>query len=87
MQTLPYRWPTIQDTLWFRPQRRLRFTPHHPRFIATRRRAAVFYMKFEMPEPVTRYAAVPVAKRGDGWLACDDVVVERAAAVTQQMRS
>jgi hypothetical protein len=27
MQTLPYRWPTIQDTLWFGPQWRLRFPP------------------------------------------------------------
>jgi hypothetical protein len=33
-----------------------------------------------MPEQVTWYAAIPVARRDDGWLACDDLAVECATA-------
>lgn len=33
-----------------------------------------------MPAQVTWYAALPVAKRGDGWLGCDDIAIERATA-------
>lgn len=33
-----------------------------------------------MTKQVTWYAAVPVAKRDDGWLACDDVAIECATA-------
>ena len=33
-----------------------------------------------MPELVTWYAVIPIAKRDDGWLACDNEAVECATA-------
>jgi hypothetical protein len=33
-----------------------------------------------MPELVTWYAVIPIAKRDDGWLACDNEAIECATA-------